>query len=235
MNKLVISNNDDISDIVITEDTCLSINFIDSNKYLHINVMDGICLKVFEFSKNTANKVIYRLGMDSNVILNKIAFNNSDIVDVFLDGERANLKFYSSILNETDNVCVQNIYHNASFTKSDIRNHGVNIKDRVFHFLVNGTVSRNSIETDLSQDNKIINLENGKSFIFPNLIVDDNCVNATHSAYIGDFKKDEIFYLQSRGISYRNCRKLLLRGFILNHMDLADDDLEMVDKLLEDI
>lgn len=235
MNNLVIDNKDDINDIVITEDTCLSINFENSNKYLNINVIDGVCLKVFEFSKDTSNKIIYHLGTDSNVILNKIAFNCSDVIDVYLDGERSNLEFYNSVLNESDNVYVQNIYHNASLTKSNIKNHGVNIKDRVFHFLVNGIVSKNAIETDLNQDNKIINLENGKSFIFPNLIVDDNCVNASHSAYIGDFKKDEIFYLQSRGISYQNCRKLLLRGFILNHMDLKEDDLERVDKLLEEI
>ena len=59
--------------------------------------------------------------------------------------------------------------------------------------------------------------------IKPNLIIDNNEIEANHSAYIGTFKEDEMFYLMSRGINKKNCYKLLLKAFLLNNMQIESE------------
>ena len=49
-----------------------------------------------------------------------------------------------------------------------------------------------------------------KCIIKPNLFIDEEDVVANHSALIGTFSSDEIFYLMSRGISKEESFNLLL-------------------------
>ena len=69
--------------------------------------------------------------------------------------------------------------------------------------------------------NQIINLENGKSTIHPNLLIDNFNVESNHSAYIGKIKEEKLFYLMSRGLSKKEAYQLLLKGFLIN-MDSID-------------
>lgn len=235
MNKLVIGNEDDISDITVTEDLSLSIYLNGTNRDIAIHVLDDCCLSVFALEQDTANKISYHLGKNAKVIVNKFAKEDSDVVDAFLDGENAEFNFYQSVINYNDHICVENVVHRAIDTKSNIINHGVNVENHTLHFLVNGTIEQGAKESEFHQDNKIINLKDGKSFIFPNLLVDEQNVNASHAAYIGTFQKEELFYLESRGIPKDKCERLLLQGFLLQNMNLEEDDREKVDDLIEQI
>ncbi|MCI8460489.1 MAG: SufD family Fe-S cluster assembly protein, partial [Bacilli bacterium] len=78
-----------------------------------------------------------------------------------------------------------------------------------------------------NQENQIINMDNGKSTILPILLIDNYDVDSNHSAYIGKFRDEEIFYLMSRGISRSMANRLLLRGFLIN-----SDSIEL-EKILE--
>ena len=44
-------------------------------------------------------------------------------------------------------------------------------------------------------------------------------MEAFHSSNIGQFDNSLIFYLMSRGISYSDSIKLLIKGFLLSNMD----------------
>ena len=79
-------------------------------------------------------------------------------------------------------------------------------------------VLNNIVDTNINQNNRIINLNDKLCQINPNLYIDENDVTANHSAYIGKFRDDEIFYLQRLGLSYIDATKLLLKGFLSNGM-----------------
>ena len=53
-------------------------------------------------------------------------------------------------------------------------------------------------------------------------------VVASHSALIGKFSADEIFYLMSRGIAQTDAQKLLTKGFLLNGISYYKDTLESI-------
>ena len=95
-------------------------------------------------------------------------------------------------------------------------------------FYVNSNVLKSSNDSNSVQDNKIINMNGGKNKILPNLIVDNNLVDAAHSAYIGSFNDDVYFYLKSRGLKKENIDKLLITGFLVGYVDLSEEEKEKV-------
>lgn len=222
MIRLSLNNNDFIENLSICEDTILDVRLDNCSNDICINVMDNMCLKVFEIGNNTSNKVIYNLGSNAQVIVYKISRNNSDIIRVNLNGEKSSIKFYSSLMNYSNNTYDFKVRHNASFSESDIVNHCVNFTESEFRFLIDSDIKKESLECLCNQDNKIIDMIGGKNYISPNLLVDNDLITANHSAYIGKFKKDIMFYLKSRGIRERECNLLLIRGFLLEKMNLDE-------------
>lgn len=222
MIRLSLNNNNFIDNLSICEDTVLDVRLDNCSNDICINVMDNMCLEVFEIGNNTSNKVTYNLGSNAQVMVYKISRNNSDIIRINLNGERSNIKFYSSLMNYSNNTYDFLVRHNASFSESDIVNHCVNFTESEFRFLVNSDIKKESLECICNQDNKIIDMIGGKNYISPNLLVDNDLITANHSAYIGKFKKDIMFYLKSRGIRERECNLLLIRGFLLEKMSLDE-------------
>ena len=222
MIRLSLNNNDFIDNLSIIEDTVLDVRLDNCSNDICINVMDNMCLEVFEIGNNTSNKVTYNIGSNAQVIVYKISRNNSDIIRINLNGERSSIKFYSSLMNYSNNTYDFKVRHNASYSESDIVNHCVNFTESEFRFLVNSDIKKESLECVCNQDNKIIDMIGGKNYISPNLLVDNDLITANHSAYIGKFKKDIMFYLKSRGIRERECNLLLIRGFLLEKMNLDE-------------
>lgn len=235
MNKLLIDNNISLDEIIVDTDMDITMNFLNSEKTLMIQVMPGVCLRIFDTSNNTKNKIIYNIAESCNVVVNKLSTNCSDIVDVNLNEENSIVKFYSSIINYEDNEYRQNINHNCRNSESKIVNHCINVLDNKFKFIVNGVIKKESTNTSFKQDNKIININNGKSFILPNLIVDNNDIDASHSAYIGTFDEDIIFYMMTKGISLKECNNLLIKSFLLNDMNLDDKERDIFNTIIENI
>ena len=129
-------------------------------------------------------------------------------------------------MNYSNNEYRFRINHNDSYSESDVVNHCVNFTDSEFKFIVDSNVEKTAIECFCNQDNKIIDMNGGKNYISPNLLVDNDLINANHSAYIGKFKKDVMFYLKSRGISEKECNMLLIKGFLLEKLNLDSSNEE---------
>jgi Fe-S cluster assembly protein SufD len=91
--------------------------------------------------------------------------------------------------------------------------------------MINGCVA--------NQHNRIINLTNNTCEIKPNLYIDSFDIEAAHSALIGKFSDEEMFYIQSRGIDYNNALKLLVNGFLtsdINNKKIINDINKCIDK-----
>ena len=51
--------------------------------------------------------------------------------------------------------------------------------------------------------------------IRPNLLIDCYDVISSHSAYIGSFRDDFVFYLMSRGLSREASYEILMKSFLV--------------------
>ena len=227
MNKLVLGNKDELDNIFITEDTYLCLNLDNVSPFIRIEVSAGVCLKVFCLSKNLSNNIKIVLNKDSSVIFNNFSINNSGKVDFDLE-ENTSLEFNLNIINYGGNYIEQNINHLGDNIISKVVNHCVNYSLDEFMFYVNSNISKSSNNSNSFQDNKIINMNGGKNKILPNLIVDNNLVDASHAAYIGSFNSDVYFYLKSRGLKKEVIDKLLIEGFLIGYVDLSEEEKEMV-------
>ena len=85
---------------------------------------------------------------------------------------------------------------------------------------------------DIIKENQIINLDSGKSTICPILKIDNYNVDSNHSAFIGKFSEEKIFYMMSRGITRKNAYRLLLNGFLINSDSI---DLHKIDLFIKEI
>ena len=116
-------------------------------------------------------------------------------------------------------------------THSDMRHHYPNgqshqlhkciVKEKA-HSIFNGkiNVSSNAQETDSFQENRNLMLSS-QSHIHtkPQLEIFADQVKCSHGATIGSLNKDEIFYIQSRGINKTQAESILTYAFALENIE----------------
>ena len=222
MNRILLSGDDDLDNIVIDEDSEMLIELDNNSKNINIIIEKDTCLSIVEMNLNTNNNYTITLKENGRLIYNKASRDVSDRILINLDGEGASVSMNSSIVNCKNSTCHFEVRHNADSTTSLFSNHGVNTSCDELVFKIDAYVPAGSKMCKTNQQNKIINMNSGKSVILPNLIIDTDDVEAAHSAYIGNFDKDMLFYMKSRGLSDNESRKLLLgkyfKSFFLSNL-----------------
>lgn len=177
-------------------------------------------------------KTNYKYNISEDTIIYHFSINGSSDVEINLDVENVTLYYYYGNINYDDNTFNIKINHFASNTHSEVFNHGVNVFDNKLSYYVDGIVPKNSNKCICNQDNQIINMNDGKSTICPNLLIDNYDVDSNHAAYIGSFKEDVLFYMMSRGISKDVASRLLLNGFLINSDSI---DMNKIKEFIEEI
>lgn len=232
MNKILLSSEDELNDLVIEEDTDLIIRFSNVNKKVNIIVEDNICLNVVELSKENNNEIQFVLKENSRLIYNRAIKDSSDYISVMLNGISSSVVINNSVNSTIEGSVKFDIVHNNSNTYSELHNHAVNNSKESFIFFVNAIINSSGIDSITKQENKIINTKSGKSNIYPNLLVDVDRVDASHSAYISDFDKESLFYMKSRGLNEKESRRLLMDAFLLGNLNIKEDYIEEVKQIL---
>ena len=235
MNKLIIDNNIETTNIVVDTDTDMLVDLSDSEREINIHIAKGVCFKGFIKTNKTSNKISYLIDEDCDVKINKLSIDCNDDITIKMNNTNSKVKYTTSIINYSNNNYVQKVLHNCSNTKSVITNHCINVENNEFKFIVDGIIKNGCEDINFKQDNRIINLKDGKSNILPNLIVDTSEVEASHSAYIGTFNEDDIFYMMSRGLSKKECDDLLIKAFLISNMDLTEDERNIYCGIIETI
>lgn len=81
-------------------------------------------------------------------------------------------------------------------------------------------VHRDSQRTEASQvDKNILLTSKAKAYAKPYLEIYADDVKCSHGATVGQLDEEALFYMQQRGISYENARKLLLNAFVAEVID----------------
>ncbi|MCA1839325.1 MAG: Fe-S cluster assembly protein SufD [Actinomycetota bacterium] len=104
--------------------------------------------------------------------------------------------------------------HAAAHGTSDLLYKGA-LKDDA-HTVYSGLihVRPNGLETDAYQTNRNLVLsDHAKADSKPELEIENNDVRCSHGASVGQMNEEELFYLQSRGISRSEAERLVVEGF----------------------
>jgi Fe-S cluster assembly scaffold protein SufB len=169
----------------------------------------------------------YKYNIKEDTIIYHFSINSSSEVIIDLEKEGVRLEYFYNNINYDDNKFNIKVNHLKENTHSELYNHGVNVFCNKLMYYVDGVVLKSSSKCICNQDNQIINMDNGKSTICPNLLIDNYDVDSNHSAYIGKFKDEAMFYLMSRGISREVAYRLLLNGFLINSDSIEKDKIKL--------
>ena len=187
--------------------------------------------KVFYDFDTTNQDVIYNVSENSKLVVYQYGINIDNHIIINLHGENASVEYHYSTINYDDHKYKIDVNHNNSKTISNIYNHGINVFDNKLDFDITGNVLNKSGKCECNQKNQILNISDGKSTILPKLLIDNYDVISSHSAYIGKFKDEILFYLMSRGISEKVSYDLLIKSFLVN----GCDNTELIEKLEKEI
>ena len=167
-----------------------------------------------EYVVNDGNLNIYKF-YDNHDVNEKIDINLcSPIVQV-------NYKF-ANICKENEKY-EMNINHKACKTYSNINNKTVSFKNSRINFVINSNVMKNAVKSILKQNTRIVTMGDCDAAICPNMYTPLDDVEAKHGSIIGTFKDDDIFYLMSKGISYNDAVKLMIKGYLLSNIDIKNE------------
>lgn len=213
--KIVVTKDSDLEiEIKLKEETKLNFD---------ISVKENVNLNLNIITKGKNGKVRYKYNLDSNSYINVFKFQNinsiKEMIIAKLSGINARIDYNFKTISHNKETYDYHIFHDAKNTISNIKNNGVCIKDGLIIYQVSSFVPKDITGCIVNQNNRIVNLNNNKSEILPNLYIDCNDVEASHSALIGKFSDEEMFYLQSRGIDYNNALKLLISGFLTSDIN----------------
>lgn len=197
----------------------IEINLRDNNKLnFDINIEKNVKLNLNIITRGNTGKVQYKYKLNENSYCNVFKFQNvesiKEMIIVKLNGINSRIDYNFKTISHLKETYDYHIFHECKNTISNIRNNGVCINDGSIIYQVSSFVPKDITGCTVNQNNRIINLTNNKCEIMPNLYIDAHDVEASHSALIGKFSDEEMFYIQSRGIDYNNAIKLLIKGFL---------------------
>lgn len=188
-----------------------------NNELTEIKLKDNEQKNIFLELSNSDNKITCSLSKNSQLTFNCIAVNtNCDFI--FDLEENSQVTFNLSVINQNNSTYKIDVNHLNKNSNSIINNHGINLGNEL-KFIVNGKIDQDATGSITNQNSSIILFDN-KGTILPNLIIDNNDVVANHSSYIGEFKKEWLFYLESRCIPNNKCYEILSKAFLIGHMNL---------------
>ena len=124
----------------------------------------------------------------------------------------------------------QLVEHNAPYTEGFIENYGVSNNNSALIFEGIGKINKNMKRSTARQQNRGIVLgANARLDANPLLLIDEYDVEASHGAAIGKIDEEQLYYLMSRGLTYKNAQRLIISGFLSPVINLLSSE-----ELIED-
>lgn len=192
---------------------------------------------------NTSGKIIHLLSDDLNEMTRiyrleegaDIDFATADFarasrnfhIQVDLVGANAKTNWFLSSLVDTQHSKEYNIsfLHKHGHTFADMKNFGVVIDDSKLSFSGTSAIFENMSRAETHQTAKIIIFdERAVAKADPILVIHHNDVAASHAATVGKVSAEHLFYMQSRGVSEAETKRLITKGYLEPVIKFVDDE-----------
>ncbi len=225
MNKILVNNieKDNIdSKYVLDHDDNIYLELDDINKELFLVVKENVNITFNIFGKCSDLKLNVSISENSNLIINTLILEGKFNISINMEGKNSTVYSNYSVVSSENSHNKIEVKHLVSNTNSYLSNHGFSLNKADIILDVNGCIPKESSKCVSHQDNQIIEIEDSLSQINPNLYIENYDVEASHAAYIGEFKEEALFYMMSRGISMDDAKFLLLKAFLLGNFKFDD-------------
>ncbi|HVZ58513.1 MAG TPA: SufD family Fe-S cluster assembly protein [Patescibacteria group bacterium] len=166
---------------------------------------------------DTKNNINLEIGKNEEVVYPFVWINGEkeDVNIKVVLGENASFLLCGIFLGDKDHQIVFNtdVTHKGQYTKSLTTMRGVFFDNAQFNN--DGVVSiiKGAKNADGYFQSKILLFDNARGRSVPSLEIDENEVKAGHGSTIGRPDANQLFYLQSRGLTEKQATTLIVSGF----------------------
>lgn len=248
MNKILVSRDNIItnSDNVLIDGNVIKLLVSDiyTIEYKDIEDID-LCIYV----DSNVDAILYessfleRINVNNRYVVKNGTLRVNKFYDTMYVDEKIDIDLmckFSKIDYRFSNICkkdenyIININHNNKNTVSNINNKTIAMDGSKINFVINSIVGKEYEKSILDQNTRIVTIGDTDAKISPNMFIDLDDVEARHGSVIGTFKDEMVFYLMSRGITYNDSVKLLVKGYLFSNIDvdnvLREEIISVIDK-----
>lgn len=132
------------------------------------------------------------------------------------DGSDANFKMVGIGTHDQLQEINTRIDNHGLHTDGEILQNGVVKDSAVLNFHAVGKIYKGAHQSKSNQESRLLTLTSeSHGEADPVLLIEDNDVDAGHAASIGQVNPDQLYYLESRGLTLMEAEILLTKGFLL--------------------
>ena len=189
---------------------------------LKIELSEGsnLLLKLANFKENADIKIYGKVEKNAgiSVVFADFSKNFAKVSSqIDLVGEGANCDWHlATLANKKDSKTFDiSFKHLVGKTTSNMNNYGVARDDSKIVFSGVSHITEGAKKSNAKQNAKIIVFdEKAQGIASPILKIDENDVQASHGAVVGQLNSDHMFYLMTRGLTRDDARTLITLGYL---------------------
>ena len=189
---------------------------------LNIELSEGskLFLKLANFAADSDITINGKIGKfaEISVVFADFSKNSTKVTSqINLVEEGAKCEWHLATLsNKKDNKIFDiSFKHVVGKTTSIMDNYGVARDDSKIVFSGVSHITEGAKGSNAKQNAKIIVFDkNAQGTASPILKIDENEVQASHGAVVGQLNSDHMFYLMSRGLTYDDARMIITLGYL---------------------
>ena len=189
---------------------------------LNIELSEGskLFLKLANFAEDSDITINGKIGKfaEISVVFADFSKNSTKVTSqINLVEEGAKCEWHLATLsNKKDNKIFDiSFKHVVGKTTSFMDNYGVARDDSKIVFSGISHITEGAKGSNAKQNAKIIVFDkNSQGTASPILKIDENEVQASHGAVVGQLNSDHMFYLMSRGLTYDDARMIITLGYL---------------------
>ncbi len=128
----------------------------------------------------------------------------------------ASVKANCALLAQNLQSVQLSVEHLTTNTVSDLANYGIVLPQATYNIEVSGHISNGAKQSSAHQTSRVLTIGQVTAcHVLPQLLIDENEVEASHAASIGQIDPEQLYYLQSRGLSEIEAIRLIASGYLM--------------------
>lgn len=139
--------------------------------------------------------------------------------------EGASAKLSSAALVTDRKFFDMSVVSYAPHTEGIMENYAVVLKGGSYKMDCTGSIVRGAHGSKSHQTSRALCFDEGQnSVILPKLLIDENDVEASHATSVGRVNEDQLYYMQTRGLTTNQCTALISEGYLSPVVNIIDDE-----------
>ncbi len=196
-----------------------------------LSVSEGECLRLelAFFSSSPDGSLSIRMPKDSclQVYVSDFSLNSNHLnLEVELEeGASAEIRIAVLSHGSAKKIFTPNVKHIGPSSEALVSCYGIASEESDLSFKGLSAVEKGCKKANTRQEAKIILFDDkAKGAASPALVISENDIKAGHGASIGRLNDDHLFYLESRGLSEKEAKRLIVLGYLKPIVNYYSDE-----------